>query len=326
MTSQLTIYGDDAQEALWFQSLTPMLETAERKLLNTDVPTEVESLLEYDRPDIILVKDSEPVLVLERTSMVPTGTNISQRFGRLIRAVEEGVPAVMYQPFKARKHGEHSSICWANARDLWAMSKATKFHDAPFWAIEWPSDDDGELLTDGTEDKYVSDFIEAFINSSYDTDNMEDEKDLIRQRMKDAYNTSRSKTNSYKTLPRSVDMVDTADVVDGDFPNYMNERDETIVYDVGLSESSLPREDPYTGAQFVYDYGWCRDGPSVQDRTRNLVINVTKLTAEEWCTLVDNDPDLKRSLWYELADAFTFKDTVVSDYDNLEYYAQGDYE
>jgi hypothetical protein len=59
-------------------------------------PHYIERLLRYDRPDIILVEDEIPRLVLEKTREVPTGHNVGQRFGRLVNAAEEGVMVIFF--------------------------------------------------------------------------------------------------------------------------------------------------------------------------------------------------------------------------------------
>ena len=56
--------------------------------INPLIQNIIQKLLKYDRPDIILVKEGVPKLVIEKTREVPTGHNVGQRFARLVNAVE----------------------------------------------------------------------------------------------------------------------------------------------------------------------------------------------------------------------------------------------
>ena len=89
-SQNLTIYCDAKHEGLWFRDLSPLLRNAKFATIGrrgTNPPI-IESLVFYDRPDIILLYNEEPVLVLEKTTEVPSGHNIGQRLGRMVRALE----------------------------------------------------------------------------------------------------------------------------------------------------------------------------------------------------------------------------------------------
>jgi hypothetical protein len=80
-----TIFFDSFQEGTWFQGLHPDL--ANSKLLpfpnNGELQNhhrDLQNALSFDRPDIILCRDSVPILVVERTIEVPSGHNVGQRF------------------------------------------------------------------------------------------------------------------------------------------------------------------------------------------------------------------------------------------------------
>jgi hypothetical protein len=87
---QYEIWGDNENESLWFQGLDSRLVSAKVRNIgprgtNSEI---VDSLVVYDRPDIILLADEKPILVLEKTAEVPTGHNVGQRVARLVRAAE----------------------------------------------------------------------------------------------------------------------------------------------------------------------------------------------------------------------------------------------
>jgi hypothetical protein len=321
----LELYSDDEQEALWFKGLDDRLLDVDHRIMSGSLPSYIENLLDYDRPDIIMAVDEEPVLVVEKSSEVPSGHNMGQRFGRMVRAAEHDVPSIMFFPYLAMKHGTHAGLCYANARYFKAMWEVSRIHDTPFWGINWPCDDDGELINDGSEDELLAQFITEFIDNGYRVDGL-DVAEEIKDEMKWGYDRSVDVHPKYESLPRSVKIRDTEEVVDEwreergevELPDEFFDREETLVYKVGMSPENCRREDPYAGMQFVYDYGWCRDGPDPSDKHRNLVINVPKVTRETWVTKNPNDPSRKSSQWYATAEAFALKDGVIHDFENLE--------
>lgn len=94
--TEFTIYIDALQEGDWFQSLSSRLTDAELVTFQSaETPPVVSELTSYDRPDIVLLRNEEPVLVLEKTSHVPTGKNPLQRIARMVKGAEMGVPGVL---------------------------------------------------------------------------------------------------------------------------------------------------------------------------------------------------------------------------------------
>lgn len=319
------IYGDDFQEINWFRKLDERLDGVEHTLLSDDnLPEEVESLLKYDVPDIIVTKDGEPVLVLEKSSEVPTGHNMGQRFGRMVRAAEKGVPGIMFFPYLKTKHGKHASACWANARYFKAMWKAEEIHETPFWSINWPCDDEYELIKDGSETELLEEFIEEFITNDFSVQGL-GTVEKIEKEMQDGYDTSVDKHPQYESLPRSVKILNTNDLVKRwednldqvNLPEGFRDREETLVYKCDMTPPNCRREDPYVGMQFVYDYGWCRNGESTDDKYRNLVLKVPRVRKERWAEANPNDSDRKSSQWYATAEAIRLKNSVLSDYSRL---------
>ena len=326
---QLELYSDDAQEALWFKGLDNRLLNVDHQIMSGSLPDYIENLLTYDRPDIIMAVDKEPVLVVEKSSEVPSGHNMGQRFGRMVRAAEQGVPSIMFFPYLAMKHGTHAGLCYANARYFKAMWEVSRIHDTPFLGINWPCDDDGELINDGSEDELLSRFVTAFIDNGYKEDGLEVVKE-VKKEIQWGYDRSVDVHSKYESLPRSVKIQNTEETVEEwqeergnvELPDTFFDREETLIYRVGMSPENCRREDPYAGMQFVYDYGWCREGPDRSEKFRNLVIDVPKVTRETWVNKNPNDASRKSSQWYATAEAFALKDGVIHDFDNLEKYAE----
>ena len=156
------IYSDNLIEANWFKSLNHKFYNSKIKLIkgrgkNLKI---IEKIISYDRPDIILLKNNKPLLVVEKTREVPTGHNVGQRMARLVRSVELKIPTIFFFPFDSRKHGIHSGICNMNARILLAFKNMWQIHVCPIVALNWKSDDDGELIGDGSENKQLINVID----------------------------------------------------------------------------------------------------------------------------------------------------------------------
>ena len=259
---------------------------------------------------------------------------MGQRFGRMVRAAEHDVPSIMFFPYLAMKHGTHAGLCYANARYFKAMWEVSRIHETPFWGINWPCDNDGELINDGTEDELLSRFVTEFIDNGYEVDGLEVAEE-IQEEMQWGYDRSVDVHPKYESLPRSVKIRDTEEVVEEwreergevELPDEFFDREETLVYKVGMSPENCRREDPYAGMQLVYDYGWCREVPDPSEKHRNLVINVPKVTRSTWVEKNPNDPSRKSSQWYATAEAFALKDGVICDFDRLDRYTDsGDIE
>jgi hypothetical protein len=309
----LSIYADDRHEAEWFRSLDARLSRATVRLFSKESRPIVDALCAYDNPDIVLLVDGVPVLVVEKTSQVPTGSNIGQRFARMVRAAELGVPSVLFFPFVAMKHGRHASPCWANPWYFEAMSAVSAVHDAPFLGISWPTDDHYELLMDGSEDAEMTRFIEQFIDWDYCIDDHPMVDDLWAA-MDDAKATAIENNAYWPSPPPSVEVVDTYDWLNtlglsaAEVPDYVLERDETVVYTCGTSNV---RSDPYTGMQFVYDYALARNGRFPSSKTRNFVVHLSKFEESEWLDAVPRDTETKKALWYATADAIQFASSTL---------------
>ena len=92
------IYSDNLIEADWFKSLNKKFSDSKVALIKSrgnNLPI-IEKIISYDRPDIILLKNNKPLLVVEKTREVPTGHNVGQRMARLVRSVELNIPTIFF--------------------------------------------------------------------------------------------------------------------------------------------------------------------------------------------------------------------------------------
>ena len=314
MNSNLTIYYDSLTEASWFQELNPIFNNAKFEIIKPrgSNPKIIEDITMYDKPDIIVLKDNLPILVLEKTSEVPTGHNVGQRFARLVRAIELGIPTIYYYPFDAKKHGEYAGICNLNIRLLEASFKMLDIHDTPLLSIDWLTDTHGELITDGSENNVLKDVLKDYIESGFDKHCTSFKTHM--QWMKNEYNTRLRNRPSYAKMPPSVKTYTTKEFCSEfnieEVPEEFLSRKYTYVYNIGMTPASCKRQDPYTGTQFIYDYILCRYGSSVTEKKANLVLYFPKLNSATWFSKNPNNPNTKSCNWYLTANALLFTDSI----------------
>lgn len=319
---------DALPEGEWFRSLSPELSDSTLVTYQDTTNDVVEELTRYDRPDIILLKEGEPVLVVEKTSHVPTGENTLQRVARMVSAARMGVPGLFYTPYAKIKGDEGSAgrgKCNLNYRFIEALRRIGEHHDTAMLIPPWPYDEDYHLVRDGTEDDLVAAFVDQYLNNGCDADVPAASR--IREETEKEVERILGEYPQYQSPPGKIEIVATQsfrerissksglDELDAEFDG----RDQTVVVKNNMSPSSCSRVDPYGGAQFAYDYLYCRTDPSTYDRERNLVIQVPKVTKERWLEANPYKPQNKSSLWYECADAIELKDAVLSDFEKYRF-------
>ena len=318
--SRLVIFCDAKHEGLWFRDLSPLLSDASFETIGgrgTNPPI-IENLIYYDRPDIILLYDGEPVLVLEKTSEVPSGHNVGQRQGRMVRSIEQNIPAIYLQPFDAMKHGKHPHLCRLNPRLLQFYTKMWDIHDTPALVVNWPSDSDWELITDGSEDDEISAVVHDFLQSDFDWGCS---KFLhYRQQMPKEAAKRIDAWKPYGHPPGSVSIIPTSSLAqiihhrsagEQSIPPEWVQRKESVVYKIGMSPKKCRREDPYTGTQFIYDYLYCRNGEKPEEKFRNLLFDLPKIAVDRWKEANPNDPGRKSVLWYATANGLLLSDGMI---------------
>ena len=331
-----TIYCDDEQEGEWFRALSSHLDTTQLVILQQigKNPPFIENLIRYDRPDIILVRDETPMLVLEVTHEVPSGHNVGQRFGRLVNAVEEGVLTVFFVPFRGMKHGRYASTCFAPRRLVSAIERMWKIHDTPILAVNWPADTNDELIRGGAEviqengayDVGLAELIDDLITNDFDCD-VCDTIDALRTRMVQLKNGLDAKTDTLEQVG-SVEIIETNQYLErieqrfpqvlDNIPTTFQARENTLVYTIGTTEKinkngkrNCKREDPYCGQQFIYDYQFCRNGPRTNQKHTNLVLYFPNVHREIFETDNPNVPSRKSRLYYITANLLEFSDDVI---------------
>jgi len=311
------IFCDNLIEANWFTELSSELSKAEINKMQARGanPRAIDALIEYDRPDIILLQADRPVLVLEKSREVPTGHNVGQRFARLVRAAELGVPTIKFFPFDAMKHGKYANVCNLNIRLLKAFEEMLRIHKTPILAINWPCDKHHELIDDGSENTRVSAIVTDYLSSGCNPNCREILAQL--RAMRNELSSRLSRRKLYGDPPGSVELLDTSallkrlnKVITPDTQKALMGRPRSVLYTIKMTPANCRREDPYTGTQFIYDYHWCRSGPRVEDKSMNLILHFPRITREVWHKNNPNDTSRKSCNWYLTANALVFSDSA----------------
>jgi len=100
-------------------------------------------LLDYDRPDMIIMLGGRPVLVIEITEHGYTGDNPLQRFARLARAAEMGIPSIHFTPFARTRYDEMlytdnpTSARKVSSRLFEGFLRLTRVYGVPVVAMDW---------------------------------------------------------------------------------------------------------------------------------------------------------------------------------------------
>ena len=277
MPQQIRVYGDNLIEAAWFINLTPLLANAKYETIKNrgQNPPKIEALISYDRPDLILEIDGEPV---DKTKL-----------------------------------GENAGVCNMNVRFLLALEKISVFHGVPILAVEWPHDSDYQLVVDGTEDAKMTTLVHNYITSGYDKTLVGFQQELAANSA--SARTRLAARKSYGKPPPSVKILNTAawlrsmGIPSSDATaRALLQRQDVVVYKAGMTPEKCKRQDPYTGMQFLYDYLYCRTGPLPSDKQKSLVLWFPILDKATWFANNPNNLQAKGSNWYLTANAFLFSD------------------
>ncbi|MEF3309603.1 hypothetical protein PV433_11940 [Paenibacillus sp. GYB004] len=313
----LKIYFDDIQEGIWFKSLHPYLSEASLEAITgaTIRNTKLQGVLKYDRPDIILTFDGNPILVLERTIEVPSGHNVGQRFARLAAAAEARVPLVYFGPYVARKHGGATEgPRYMNLRLFKALDIMQDINNSAITTINWPVDSKSEILQDPSKDNRVREYLKMFfeffiklgpkdvhkaiIESKFQAQQLLERKEFIKNKV--------TKPEQYDNPPDSVTISDTKTFFKStgiDTPSFPY--DQIVLYHVGMT---YVRSDPYTGMALLYRYLYIAKS---QGKTC-LILRFPNITKEMWNVVAYSGKERKDVRIYKtVADGILFKDDFV---------------
>lgn len=308
------IFCDAIQEGMWFRNQHPDLEGTKLIIIPNAKSEQrvygLENVLQYDRPDIILKHHNQIILVLEKTVEVPSGHNVGQRFGRLVAAAKERIPAVYFGPYMAYKHGgDTAGPRYMNLRLFYSLAKVSDIYDTAITTINWPVDRQCEVLKLPEKDMRVKKYMELFF-SYYNqhgfgglTQYIKDSKfqqEQINEQQQFAKMQVRS-PEQYDVPPNSVEIISRQQFEKHyiSLPSALIPAESIVVYNVGMN---YIRSDPYVGMAALYHYLYC-DEKVVQ------VQYFPNIESSEWYALRKSTKTYR--MFKEFSDAILFKDKII---------------
>lgn len=313
---QFEIYFDGIQEGQWFKALNRNLSNAELKPFPSKKEIsrhskKFQEVLSFDRPDIVLCHNNEPILVIERTIEVPSGHNVGQRFARLVAAAKEQVPVIYFGPYAAYKHGGSTQgPRYMNLRLFQALKEMAKTFDTYVTTMNWPVDSSYEIIKSAKKDETIIEFLDIFFkqynqtglkglnkffrDSDFEKKLEAERKNFIKEEIKNP--------EQYDGPPDSVSFVENQTFLKEFAARLANQKKESVLYDVGMT---YVRSDPYTGMALLYTFLYCG---GLEKTIRNLILKFPNISLETWNESASNGDRKDIRLYRMTADAVLFKD------------------
>jgi len=325
-----TIFYDSLHEGEWIRSLHPHFSKASLIPIidpGNNIPS-IDQLIAYDRPDVIISYEGRPFLVIERTEEVPSSHNCGQRFARIVRASELGVPVIYFFPFVAQKHGAESrerqrfgkaNQRYVNPRLFSAFERIEEIHDTLIIPISWPVDSEYELLRTPEKDveiKCVLHEIVKWLECRKDLTKLGVQPNIVESKAK----ASREKDTRYRSTkknrgpPPSVRIERTSAIVEEYRINEpvttkLLKRDRSVVYRMGMR---YLRSDPYAGTLALYDYLYARTGPNNRSLHECVVTHAPNIDSNDWNRIRETGSQRKDvSLFRLFSDCIILGDVAV---------------
>lgn len=308
------IFYDAFQEGVWFKSLSNCFSDAKLiqipKSLLDQQKYNINCILQYDKPDIILKDNGKIILVLERTKEVPSGHNVGQRFGRIVAAAKERIPVVYFGPYMAYKHGGSTAgPRYMNLRLFYSLKNLADCYNTAVTTINWPVDKDCELLKTPDKDTRLIEYIKFYMNyynmhgsdglteyikrSSFQDEQYEEQKEFIKKEVQSP--------EQYETPPPSVEIIPISkfEMEYCVLPKNDNNIQSIELYHIGMENI---RSDPYTGMAALYNYLYCRNGV-VQ------ILHFLNIQSSKWHSLRKTTKTYR--MYKEFSYAILFKDQLL---------------
>lgn len=314
----LQIFYDSIQEGLWFQSLSSHLKDATLHPFPTskDTPPKLAQALSFDRPDIILAQDYEPIMILERTVEVPSGHNVGQRFARLVAGAQMQIPVVYFGPYAAYKHGgKTQGPRYMNLRLFYALEKVEAIEDTVITIMNWPVDDQFEVIQSPEKDTRMIEYLNLFFryydgssdttkfaeylkNSQFRAEQVQERQQFIKDYVRGP--------EQYDNPPNSVSITNWKNVSEIATVNPTDLTDKILLYNIGMKNI---RSDPYTGTAILYAYLYCG---GLTNRTMSLVLYFPNVTSVKWKNVAGGERERKDIRLFRLvADGILFSDGYI---------------
>jgi hypothetical protein len=311
------ILYDSLHELHWFRQLDPRLrDLPAKELTSRDRSSErLETALSYDRPDIVLVADGIPILVIEQSEEVPSGHNVGQRFARLAASARAGAVTVKVFPFVAMKHGGVTSgPRFVNLRLIEAMRSLENIYGVPVLAVNWLVDQNFEILKGPEKDAQISRIISVLLDTFLLTGSTESfaSEDVVTEAHAAVRRFSENikRRADYDAPPPSVQFMPTAAVAKlfGIAREDCPKLTDSLVYRIGMKGI---RSDPYTGSAILYDYLYCRG--AFDGVNRAMILHFPAISIVAWRVQARESSKGKSvRLFVEVADVIVFADGYLA--------------
>lgn len=311
-----TILFDEPQEAAWFRRLHPDFKNADEIAISDAAGIKsVEGVLGYDRPDIVLLRDGQPILVVEETVEVPSGHNVGQRFARLAAAAEHHVPCLYFGPYKARKHGGATEgPRYMNLRLFGALDAMTRVTGTAMTTINWPVDADCEVRRDRGKDADVSAYVETLLNIKDPGDLARLNREMLASKihaktLKDRadFSATIKRPAQYDLPPSSVEILTRATFSAAHAYDPLAagiKATEIILYNVGMRKI---RSDPYTGMAMLYHYLYI-----AEHRNRAMILWFPNISQTMWRAAAKKPLRKDVRLYKHSAEGIMFSDGLLA--------------
>lgn len=168
MNNEIVVFCDKPSDAKLFnylKGISPTLSTIEEKnvrvLPNRNaLPLEYVKgfgqLLDYDRADYYFCFHGKPFLVLEMTEHGYTGDQCMQRFARIAKTAEMGIPFIYFAPTSRTRYDEldveNPSFRNVSADMYEGFVRLTEIYQSPVVAVPWGTGENGIPLILGQDD------------------------------------------------------------------------------------------------------------------------------------------------------------------------------
>ena len=309
-----TIFCDSLQEGVWFKNLNTYFSDAELRIMPHSEREQreygIEHVLQYDRPDIILMDGRSVIFVLERTVEVPSGHNVGQRFGRLVAAAKERISVVYFGPYMAYKHGGATAgPRYMNLRLFYALKNMAEQFNTAVTTINWPVDQSYEVLKTPLKDRRVMEYLDLFMGyyhargiaglTEYIKNSSFQQEQYLEQEIFAEHEVQNPE--QYDNPPASVEIMPVAQFESTYRP--LPRREGSIcrvaLYHVGMT---YIRSDPYAGMAALYHYLYGGNGV-VQ------ILHFPNIRYAAWCTLRRTTKAFR--MFKEFSYAILFEDQLV---------------
>lgn len=198
------------------------------------------------------------------------------------------------------------------------MLRASDIHGSLLLPVNWPADDYGTLVIDDSEDLELAGLVCETLDVHENKTAARPKAIAHRKELESDMSRRLVKYPAYDRPPTSVKVFETSEFLkrlpfDARVASErIRSRPKSMVYKMDMAPEKCKRQDPYTGMQFIYDYGWLRTGPSPAERVGNLLLHAPKVSMSEWLEANPEDYTSKSCNWYLIADGIILSDGMIS--------------